>query len=367
MPLIFSIFLNPDFKMSHHQTNMKPASKSSILVIYTGGTIGMIKDPETGVLKPFNFDSIYEHMPSLKLFNFGIDNYCFDPVIDSSNMQPKYWIDIARVIHDKYEDYDGFVVLHGSDTMAYTASALSFMLKNLNKPVILTGSQLPLGMVRTDGRENFVTALEIASAYADDTPLVPEVAIYFENQLMRGNRTIKFNAENFEAFRSPNYPPLATVGIHIKFNHPQIRKPNFKKLILNTNLCTDIAILKLFPGITESAVRAILNAENLRGIVFETYGAGNAPTEKWLLDALAEAVDRGIVILNVTQCQGGSVDMDKYQTGMALKKIGILSGIDITTEAAIAKMMHVLGNYKKPPEINSALLSSLAGEVTTDK
>lgn len=345
---------------------MKPSSKSSILVIYTGGTIGMIKDAETGVLKPFNFDNIYDHLPSLKLFDFAIDHYCFDPVIDSSNMQPKYWIEIARVIQNKYEDYDGFVVLHGSDTMAYTASALSFMLENLNKPVILTGSQLPLGMVRTDGRENFVTALEIASATIDDTPIVPEVAIYFENQLMRGNRTIKFNAENFEAFRSPNYPPLATVGIHIKYNHTQIRKPNFKKLRLNTNLCTDIAVLKLFPGITEKAVRAILGMEGLRGVVFETYGTGNAPTEKWLLDALAEAVNSGIVILNVTQCQGGGVEMEKYQTGMALKKIGILSGKDITTEAALAKMMHVLGNYKKVSDINSMIIIPLAGEVTQD-
>lgn len=325
----------------------------------------MIKDAETGVLKPFNFDSVYEHLPSLKLFDFTIDNYCFDPVIDSSNMQPKYWIEIAQVIQSHYESYDGFVVLHGSDTMAYTASALSFMLENLNKPVILTGSQLPLGMVRTDGRENFVTALEIASATIDNTPIVPEVAIYFENQLMRGNRTIKFNAENFEAFRSPNYPPLATVGIHIKYNHAQIRKPNFKKLRLNTNLCTDIAILKLFPGITENAVRAILKTEGLRGVVFETYGTGNAPTEKWLLDLLAEAVISGIVILNVTQCQGGSVEMEKYQTGMALKKIGVLTGKDITSEAAIAKMMYVLGNSKTLSEINSMMLTVLAGEITT--
>ncbi|MBE0639837.1 MAG: asparaginase [Bacteroidales bacterium] len=346
---------------------MKSSSKKSILVIYTGGTIGMIKDVGTGVLKPFNFDSVYEHLPSLKLFDFTIDNYCFDPVIDSSNMQPKYWIEIARVIEKKYEDYDGFVVLHGSDTMAYTASALSFMFENLNKPVILTGSQLPLGMVRTDGRENFVTALEIAAATIDDTPIVPEVAIYFENQLMRGNRTIKFNAENFEAFRSPNYPPLATVGIHIKYNHAQIRKPNFKKLRLNTNLCTDIVILKLFPGITENTIRAILQTDGLRGIIFETYGTGNAPTEKWLLDLLADTVDKGIVILNVTQCQGGSVDMEKYQTGMALKKVGVLSGNDITTEAAIAKMMHVLANYKKPSEINSMMISTIAGEVTMDK
>lgn len=345
---------------------MKLTAKSSILVIYTGGTIGMIRDAESGLLKPFNFDSVYDHLPSLKLFDFGIEHFCFDPVIDSSNMQPRYWIEIAKVIYDRYEDYDGFVVLHGSDTMAYTASALSFMLENLNKPVILTGSQLPLGMIRTDGRENFITALEIAAANADETPIVPEVAIYFENQLMRGNRTIKFNAENFEAFRSPNYPPLATVGIHIKYNYAHIRKPNFKKLRLNTNLCTDIAILKLFPGITEKTVNAVLNTDGLRGVVLETFGTGNAPTEPWLLGALSEAIKKGIAILNVTQCQGGSVEMEKYQTGFALKRIGILSGNDITTEAAVTKLMYVLGNYQKYSDIAFALTSVIAGEVTND-
>jgi L-asparaginase len=338
--------------------------KSSILVIYTGGTIGMIKDPETGALKPFNFDNIYDHLPSLKLFDFTIDNFCFDPLIDSSNMQPAFWAEIGKVILDRYEDYDGFVVLHGTDTMAYTASALSFMLENLNKPVILTGSQLPLGMVRTDGRENFVTALEIASAKIDDTPVVPEVAIYFENRLMRGNRTIKFSAEHFEAFRSPNYPLLATAGIEIKYHTANIRKPNFKKLRLTTNLCNEIAILKLFPGISEKTVKATLQIDGLRGVVLETYGKGNAPTDQWLLQALLEAKERGILVLNVTQCQGGSVEMEKYQTGMALKKAGVLGGYDITTEAAVAKLMFATGNSKKLSDVTEMMKISIAGEMT---
>lgn len=341
--------------------------QSSILVIYTGGTIGMIKDAETGVLKPFNFDNMYEQLPSLRLFDFKIDNYCFDPVIDSSDMQPRFWIDIARVILENYEEYDGFVVLHGSDTMAYTASALSFMLENLNKPVILTGSQLPLGMIRTDGRENFVTALEISSATIDHTPIVPEVAIYFENQLLRGNRTIKYSAEHFEAFRSPNYPPLATAGIEIKYNFQYIRKPNFKKLRLNTLLSTDLAIIKLFPGITQKTVKAILQVDGIKGVVLETYGNGNAPTEPWLPEALKAAISSGIVILNVTQCQGGSVQMEKYQTGLALKEAGVIGGNDLTTEAAVTKMMFAIGNAKKPGDVEKILRTTLSGEMTAPR
>jgi L-asparaginase len=346
---------------------MEQTHKSSILVIYTGGTIGMIRDIETGALKPFNFDNIYDQLPSLKLFDFNIDNYCFDPLIDSSNMQPANWIEIGKVILDHYENYDGFVVLHGTDTMAYTASALSFMLENLNKPVILTGSQLPLGMVRTDGRENFVTALEIAAATIDDTPIVPEVAIYFENQLMRGNRTIKFSAEHFEAFRSPNYPLLATAGIEIRYHFANIRKPNFRKLRLNTRLSTDVAIIKLFPGISEKVVKSVLQTDGLKGVVLETYGKGNAPTDKWLLDALRQAKEEGIVVLNVTQCQGGSVEMEKYQTGMALQSAGVIGGYDITTEAAIAKMMYASGNSRKPADIEEMLNNSLAGEMSLKK
>ena len=343
---------------------MDSNSRKAILVIYTGGTIGMIKDQATGALKPFNFDNIYQQIPALKLFDFEIDHFCFDPVIDSSNMNPVFWVEIAKVIQNNYENYDGFVVLHGSDTMAYTASALSFILENLNKPVILTGSQLPLGMIRTDGRENFITSIEIAAASQDETPVVPEVAIYFENRLMRGNRTIKYNAEHFEAFRSPNYPNLADVGVSIKYHHPNIMNPNFKKLRLNTNLDTNIAILKLFPGISQQLVNLVLNLDGLRGIIMETYGTGNAPTDPWFINALKKAIGSGIVIGNVTQCQGGAVEMEKYQTGIALREIGVVSGRDITTEAAVTKMMHLFGTYSSTEQICDHFNRSIRGEMS---
>lgn len=344
---------------------METKPQTSILVIYTGGTIGMVRDHDTGTLKPFNFNNIYEQLPALRLIDTKIDNYCFDPVIDSSDINPEHWQKLAKVIYDRYEEYDGFVVLHGSDTMAYTASALSFMLENLNKPVILTGSQLPLGMIRTDGRENFITAIEIAAAMDDETPVIPEVAIYFENQLMRGNRTIKYNAEHFEAFRSPNYPELANAGVYIKYRKNYIRKPNFKKLRYKPALDNNVAILKLFPGISPEYVSAVLNIKGLRALVLETYGSGNAPTVKWFIDALKLSIDNGLIIVNVTQCQGGSVEMEKYQTGMALKEIGILSGNDITTEAAITKLMHLLGNYKTMHEIIHKLSLDIRGELTS--
>lgn len=345
---------------------MNPGSKTSILVIYTGGTIGMVKDPESGVLKPFNFDNIYQQIPMLKLLDYHIGNYCFDPVIDSSNMNPKFWAAIAEVIEKNYESYDGFVVLHGSDTMAYTASALSFMLENLNKPVVLTGSQLPLGMIRTDGRENFITSIEIAAARIDDTPVVPEVCIYFENQLLRGNRTIKYNAENFQAFKSPNYPSLADVGVYIKYHHTNIRKPNFKNLKVNSRMDSSVSILKLYPGISENSVKAIVQTEGLKALILETFGSGNAPTEEWFLDLLEKTIKKGIIILNVSQCQGGSVEMDKYQTGVTLQNIGVISGNDITTEAAITKLMFLLSNENSTPNIQKKLTISLRGEITTN-
>ncbi len=338
----------------------------NVLVIYTGGTIGMIKDPLTGALTPFNFDALYRHIPILENFNCRIDTHCFDPLIDSSNMNPAFWVSLAEVIEENYERYDGFVVLHGTDTMAYTASVLSFMLENLNKPVVFTGSQLPMGVLRTDGRENFINAIEIASAHEDDTPIVPEVSICFENRLMRGNRTNKFNAENFNAFLSGNYPLLAQVGVHIRYNQQYILKPNFKKLKVHRNLDPNVAILKLFPGITENVVKSILNIHGLKALILETYGAGNAPTDKWFLDALADAVNRGITIFNVTQCKGGSVEMGKYETSAQLEGIGVVGGYDITTESAIAKTMFLLGEGYTGSELSKRLQSPLRGELTAE-
>ena len=312
----------------------------SILILNTGGTIGMVMDTESGALKPFNFDNLFDQLPTLKLFNYKIDNYCFEPLIDSSNINPENWAKIADVILQKYEDYDGFVILHGSDTMAYTASALSFMLQNLNKPVIFTGSQLPLGMIRTDGRENLLTAVEIAAAKEDETPIVPEVCIYFENQLFRGNRTHKFNAQNFEAFRSFNYPALADAGVTLDYHRNVIHKPNFKKLKVFKKLYTNISLLKLFPGISKDTVEAVLKTKNLKALILETYGSGNAPKSDWFINLLTEAINKGLIVFNVTQCQVGKVEMGKYETAIPLKHAGVISGRDITTEAAIAKIMY---------------------------
>ncbi|HPG32269.1 MAG: type I asparaginase [Lentimicrobiaceae bacterium] len=338
----------------------------NILVIYTGGTIGMIKDPKTGALAPFNFDALYKHIPVLENFNCRIDSYCFDPLIDSSNMKPAFWIKLAEVIERNYEKYDGFVVLHGTDTMAYTASVLSFMLENLNKPVVFTGSQLPMGVLRTDGRENFINAIEIASAHDDDTPIVPEVSICFENRLMRGNRTNKFNAENFNAFLSGNYPLLAQVGVHIRYNHQHILKPNFKNLKVHKKLDANVAILKLFPGITENVVNSILGITGLKAVILETYGAGNAPTDDWFIESLKKAISEGITIYNVTQCKGGSVEMGKYETSMQLGSIGVVGGYDITTESAIAKTMYLLGEGYSGADLTKRLQTPLRGEQTIE-
>jgi L-asparaginase len=341
-------------------------NQASILIIYTGGTIGMIKDPLTGSLRPFDFHDIYKTIPDLKDGGYLLDCHAFDPPIDSSNMHPSFWSELAVLIGEKYEDYDGFVILHGSDTMAYTASALSFMLENLNKPVVLTGSQLPLGMLRTDGRENLITAIEIAAAMEDETPLVPEVCIYFENKLFRGNRTSKFNAEDFEAFISENYPVLADVGVNIRFHRDRILKPNFKRLLVHREMDCSVAILKLFPGITEAVLRSVLGSPGLKGVILETFGAGNAPTAPWFLKVLKETSDSGIILFNVSQCKGGSVNMGLYETSRQLAEIGVIGGYDITTESALTKLMYLLGHGMTEERIKEILPRSIRGELTDE-
>lgn len=336
----------------------------SLLIIYTGGTIGMVKDPHSGALQPYHFEDIYKLMPVLRNFDYHLQSVSFDPLIDSSNVTTSFWIKLAEVIENNYDKYDGFVVLHGTDTMSYSASMLSFMLENLNKPVIFTGSQLPMGVVRTDGRDNFINAIEIAAAHKDGNPLVPEVAIYFENKLMRGNRTNKFNAENFNAFVSGNYPPLAEVGVHIRYNTEFILKPGSQKLKVHKTLDNSVLILKLFPGIAEIVVKNALNIIGLKGVILETYGAGNAPTDAWFIDALSDAINKGIVIYNVTQCKGGAVDMGKYETSMQLGQIGVIGGFDITTESAVAKMMYLLGQGYSLEELKKYLQIPLRGELT---
>lgn len=336
----------------------------TLLIIYTGGTIGMVKDKITGALQPYHFEDIYKLMPVLQNFDYKLESISFKPLIDSSNVTPSFWIKLAAVIEENYEKYDGFVVLHGTDTMAYSASMLSFMLENLGKPVVFTGSQLPMGVVRTDGRDNFINAIEIAAANSEGKPLVPEVAIYFENKLMRGNRTNKFNAENFNAFLSGNYPPLAEVGVHIRYNTEMILKPGSEELKVHKNLDNSVLILKLFPGIAEVVVKNALNITGLKGVILETYGAGNAPTDAWFIEALTQAILKGIVIYNVTQCKGGAVDMGKYETSVQLGRIGVIGGSDITTESAIAKMMFLLGEGYTGEELKKLLQVSLRGELT---
>jgi len=340
------------------------SEKISVLIIYTGGTIGMVKNPATGSLAPFKFDQILQEVPELKKFGYKLETYTFDPVIDSSNVNPEFWIRLVKLIEKNYEKYDGFVILHGTDTMAYSASALSFMLENQSKPVIFTGSQLPVGAIRTDGKENLITAIEIAAAQRNRNPLVPEVCVYFENKLFRGNRTRKHNADYFNAFRSENYPPLANVGIYINYNYSYIHYPTSKSnLKIHTTLDNNVAILKIFPGIGQNVVDAILQIEGLKAVVLETFGSGNAPTDKWFIKKIKKAIENGLIILNVTQCQAGSVDMGKYETSIELEKAGVLSGFDITTEAALTKLMFLLGQDLKKEELLKQLNTSISGEI----
>lgn len=337
-----------------------------VLVIYTGGTIGMMNDPITGSLCPFSFDEISKEVPEIQEFNFNIDTLIFDNLIDSSNLKPEVWVKLCNIIKDNYDKYDGFVILHGTDTMAYTASALSFMIDNLAKPVVLTGSQLPIGKIRTDGKENLITAIEIAAAKEDGKAIVPEVCLFFGEKLFRGNRTTKFTAEHFNAFSSHNYPSLAKVGIHIHYKYNVIAEaPSVNKILdINTNIDSNIAILKLFPGISENFVHAVISTIGLKALIIETYGAGNAPTEPWFITKIEEALAKDIIVFNVTQCQAGRVDMGRYETSLELLRLGVISGYDITIEAAVTKIMYLLGRYKTKKEIITALNMSLKGEIS---
>ena len=338
--------------------------KSKILLIYTGGTIGMKKDFETGALKAFNFSKLLQRIPELKQLDCEIETLSFEYPIDSSNMNPAEWAKIATIIEGNYTSFDGFVVLHGSDTMTYSASALSFMLENLAKPVIFTGSQLPIGDLRTDAKENLITAIQIASLRKEGQPVISEVCLYFEYKLYRGNRTTKINAEHFKAFTSPNYPNLVESGVHLKLNsHLFLPLIKDKKLKVHKTLDTNVAIIKMFPGISEAVLSAILNIPSLKGIVLETYGAGNAPTEDWFLNLLKNAIANGLHIINVTQCSRGSVNMGQYETSTGMKKIGVISGNDITTEAAITKLMYLLSQKTASKDFKTIFETSLRGEI----
>jgi L-asparaginase len=340
-------------------------SKVKILLIYTGGTIGMMKNFETGALKAFNFGKLLQKIPELKQLDCDIETISFENPIDSSNFNPNNWIQIAQIIEENYEKFDGFVVLHGSDTMSYSASALSFILENLSKPVIFTGSQLPIGDLRTDAKENLITAIQIASLQQKSKPVIQEVCLYFEYKLYRGNRTTKINAEHFNAFASPNYPELVESGVHLKVNNEALLayqpQKNFKT---NKELNTNVAIVKMFPGINETVLSAILDIPNLKGIVLETYGSGNAPTDEWFISLLERAIKKGLHIVNVTQCSGGSVSMGDYETSTQLKDIGIISGKDITTEAAITKLMYLMGQQVAPNVFKTIFETPIRGELS---
>ncbi len=352
--------------MNHSELRTKGSERKTstlkhILILYTGGTIGMMHDQRTHALKPLDFKSITEQIPELKHLNCKIDFHSSHKPIDSSNVQPAVWIELASVIQKNYKKYDGFVILHGTDTMSYTASALSFMFEHLSKPIILTGSQLPLGVIRTDAKRNLITTVEIAASKT----IVPEVCIYFNNQLFRGNRAEKFKSNKFDAFQSPNYPLLAEAGTEIKFNIGSIRKSKTSKSKSKIpTFDTNVALVRIYPGLSKEVLAATLSTKNLKAVILETYGSGNAPTDKWFIETLKKAIDSGVIILNVSQCSGGIVEQGKYETSLQLKKIGVISGIDITREAALTKLMFLLGQGLKKTDVEKLLKKDLRGEMS---
>lgn len=341
-------------------------NQATILLIYTGGTIGMVKDYQTNALKAFDFSQIVDNIPELQQLNCGIESISFKEPIDSSNMNTEYYVDIVEVIEDNYVKFDGFVILTGSDTMSYVSSAVSFMLKNLKKPIIFTGSQLPIGDLRTDAKENLITSIQIAATQEEGKPVIAEVCLYFEYKLYRANRTTKISSEQFEAFASMNYPPLAESGVHLSFNTHLIHQPKntHNTLVVRKKLVNEVVVLKLFPGITKQVVQSILEIPNLKGVILETYGSGNAPTANSFINLLETAIRKGIKIVNVTQCVGGSVIQGHYETSVALHKIGIINGKDITTEAAIAKLMHLLDKNITNKDFKFFFEKSMRGELT---
>jgi len=340
-------------------------NKPSILIIYTGGTIGMVQKSSNGLLVPVKFDHIQEEVPDLYRLGYNLQVVTFSPPIDSSNMTPAIWIKIARTIEKNYNKYDGFVILHGTDTMAYTASALSYMFENLDKPVVLTGSQLPIGILRTDGKENLITAIQIAAAKKHGASIVPEVCVYFNSKLYRGNRISKRHADDFNAFSSANYPPLASAGVEIKYFLENIYYPANKGILkVRTEFDENVVILKFFPGIGRIVFENLLNIPGLKGVVLESFGSGNIPTNRWMISLIKSAIRRKIIILNITQCQGGEVDMGRYETGNELENAGVVSGKDMTTEAAITKLMFLLGQGLDNEEIKLHLNKSLIGEIS---
>ena len=339
---------------------------NKVLLIYTGGTSGMGHNPDTGALEPLNFDHLLSNFPEFALLPTEVDTYQFTPPIDSSDMSLRRWAQLVRIIADNYEAYDGFVVLHGTDTMAYTASALSFMLENLTKPVILTGSQLPIGQLRTDGKENLLTSIELAAAFGEDgRPMVPEVCIYFSGRLLRGNRSTKESADGFNAFNSFNYPHLCEAGVEFQFNPHYILKPDYSKpMIPHTAMDPNVVVFSLFPGIQENVVRHMFEAPELRGIVMRSFGSGNAPQKPWLMRLLKDATQRGVTVVNISQCVAGFVKMGRYDTGFQLQDAGVVSGGDSTVESAITKLMFLQAHYKDVRAIRSLMGRSICGEIT---